>query len=109
MSDEKTINERLAEWDDEDMRSALKVKWGRRLIWRLMGKCGIFMQSFIPGDQDLTSFNEGRRSIGLTLLKQVIDINPESYVLMEKESKKEAKYVRGADERESEQRQSDLE
>jgi hypothetical protein len=90
----KTWNEILIELDEEDMRSALKEVWGRRLIWRLMSRCGVFQQTLVPGSFELTGLNEGKRSIGLTLLKQVMDINPEAYQQMVKANKKEEKYGR---------------
>jgi len=90
----KSFNERLNEWDEEDLRTILKTKWGRRFVWRFMSRCGIFSQSFVPDDPYATAFNEGRRSVGNTLLKQVIDINPEAYILMTKAAKKEEEYGR---------------
>ena len=91
----ETFNRRMQERDDEDFRTILKTAYGRRFVWKLMRRCGIFKQSFIPGDtpQD-TAFNEGRRSIGNTLLGQVNDINPEAYLQMVKANKKEEEYAR---------------
>ena len=79
--------------DAEDMRSLLKEKWGRRFVWRFLSKAGVFSQSF-NADASIMAFNEGRRSIGLTLLSQVMEINPEAYLQMAKSNKKEEEYVR---------------
>lgn len=98
MADEKpkepTIHERLAEWDKEDLRSILAEKWGRRFIWGLLNKCNVYALSFVPGEQDSTAFNEGRRSIGNALLSRLMDVKPEAYIKMMNEAKKEEKYVR---------------
>jgi hypothetical protein len=107
----KTPPETLYEWlnerDEEDLRTLLKLPYGRRFVWRFLSKCGVFMQSLVPGETDSTAFNEGRRSIGLTLLKQVIDINPEAYLQMTKEAKKEEEYGRSRYERKSEPESAD--
>ena len=90
----ETFNKRMQERDDEDFRTILKTAYGRRFVWKFMGKCGIFTQSFVPESPESTAFNEGRRSIGNTLLRQVIDINPEAYLQMVKANKKEEEYAR---------------
>ena len=84
----------MAGWDEEDLRTILKTKWGRRFVWRLLSRCNIFSQSFVMGDPMATAFNEGRRSIGNTLLQQVTAINPESYLQMVKAARKEEAYAR---------------
>lgn len=55
----------------EDIRSILKTPAGRRYFWRKMGEFGIFRNSFTPNSSQ-TSFNEGLRNAGLSLL---IDMN----------------------------------
>ena len=100
-------SDRLMEWDKENLRSILKEKWGCGFIWRLLEKCNVFSQSFVPGSSDLTAFNEGRRSIGNALLIQVMDINPDAYLEMTKIAKKEARNARSAAELESKLRSED--
>ena len=90
----KQYQKRMEIQDREDWVSLLKVPWGQRIIWNLMSKCGIFAQSFVPESPESTAFNEGRRSIGNTLLRQVVDIKPEAYLQMVKRSKKEEDYAR---------------
>ena len=99
---DKTWNEILGGLDEEDLRTILKTKWGRRFVWRFMSIAGVFTQSFVPDSPEATAFNEGRRSIGNTLLRQVIDINPEAYLQMVKASKKEEEYARQCERTESE-------
>ena len=94
MTEGKSFNERMAERDTEDLRTILKSVWGRRFVWRVMAICGVFSQSFVPDNSEATAFNEGRRSIGNTLLRQVIEINPESYLQMVKANRKDEEYAR---------------
>jgi hypothetical protein len=97
---EGTYAERLELWDDENLRSILKLKYGREFLWRFLSKCGVFHQSLVPDNMYLTAFNEGRRSIGNALLTQVIRLNPEAYLLMMKAAKQEEKYAKQAADKE---------
>jgi hypothetical protein len=96
----ETYAERLSSWDDENLRSILKLKYGREFLWRFLSKCGVFHQSLVPENMYLTAFNEGRRSIGNALLTQVIRLNPEAYLLMMKAAKQEEKYAKQAADKE---------
>jgi len=80
-------NERIRKRDEEDIRSILKTEYGKRFIWKLLGICGTFHQSIVMGSPDASAFNEGRRSIGNTLLAQVLEVRPESYIEMSKMAK----------------------
>lgn len=72
----------------EDLRSILSTEYGRRFIWKTLSRCGVFKISFTGSSQ--TFFNEGERSIGLYLLNEVMDADPESYVKMYVKDKKES-------------------
>jgi hypothetical protein len=50
-----------------DLLTVLSTPEGRRFVWGLVAQCGCFVQSF-NGDALATAFNEGRRSVGLSLL-----------------------------------------
>lgn len=74
--------------DQGDLAKVLESPQGRRFVWRLLTLCGVFQSSF-EDNYGATSFNEGRRSVGLRLLSEVTDLNPEHYVLMMQEAKKD--------------------
>jgi len=80
-------NERMRKRDEEDVRSILKTEYGKRFIWRLLGKCGIHQLGVVMDNPNATYFNAGMRNIGNTLLAQVLEIKPESYVEMTKMAK----------------------
>lgn len=80
-----------------DLKAVMATQEGRRFIWRVIGEAGVFRSSFVSGSSDITSFNEGSRNNGLTLLSEIMSDLPESFLIMQKEaldnvqtSKKEA-------------------
>tara|TARA_R110000803_G_scaffold121808_1_gene189897 strand:+ start:606 stop:941 length:336 start_codon:yes stop_codon:yes gene_type:complete len=69
---------------EEDMKQMLSEAYGRRLLWRMLEKCGIYKTSFTGNST--TFFNEGRRAVGLDLLEDIIKVSPSSYTLMQSEN-----------------------
>ena len=65
-----------------DMYNILTTPYGRRWVWRVMTDCGIFKTSFTGNST--TFFNEGRRDIGLRILADVMEANPDAYLKMAK-------------------------
>jgi len=74
----------LTRQEEDDIKELLSTPVGRRHYWRLLGKTGIFESSFTGNSE--TFFREGRRDVGLMLMADIIDIMPESYVLMIQEN-----------------------
>lgn len=68
-----------------DVQFILSTVEGRRFYWRLMRRCGIHKSSFTGNNT--TFFQEGERNIGLVMLADLEEANPDAYVLMLKESK----------------------
>jgi hypothetical protein len=60
---------------------------GRRIVWRQLATAGVFLSSFDPTAMTM-AFNEGRRSEGLRLLAQVMELCPDLYATMMKEQTK---------------------
>lgn len=84
---EKSIRER----ELEDVRAILASPQGRRFMWRYLAICGVFRSSWTPSAE--IHFNEGRRDIGLHLLADVNDADPEAYVRMMQEAKRDQENV----------------
>lgn len=59
------------ERDIDDLKHVLKSKQGRRVLWRLLERCGTFWISYVPQDAGATAFNEGQRNIGNQLLSEI--------------------------------------
>ena len=55
-----------------DLSEIMSSDAGKRFIWRLLERTGVYQQTFVPDSPHSTSFNEGRRSVGNRLL---VDIN----------------------------------
>lgn len=74
------------EREANDVRSLLANIEGRRFLWRLMETCGVYHQSFTGNSE--TFFLEGKRSIGLFVIAEILDAEPDAYLLMIKENRK---------------------
>lgn len=82
---EKKISNRH-ERDMEDLRNVLNHASGRRVIWRIMEDCGVFKNCFVESSSRLTDFLLGQKNLGLKIMAEVNDVNPEFYVRMKKEN-----------------------
>lgn len=75
------LEQRLArEREVNDLKSVMATPNGRRFVWRLLEKTGLYKSSMTGNSQ--TFFLEGQRNIGLYLLAQINDHCLEEYVLM---------------------------
>lgn len=68
----------------DDLRVILSTHGGRAFIWRLLGKCGVYKISFTGNST--TFFNEGKRQIGLQLLDEVFEADPNVFTKMQNEA-----------------------
>ena len=68
-----------------DLRALMSTPAGRRFMWRLLEKTGLYKSSMTGNSQ--TFFLEGQRNIGLFLLAQVNDHCLDEYVLMLSENR----------------------
>ena len=73
-----------------DVRSIIKLPEGRRIWWKSMCESGVFRRSY-NGDTLGTMFNEGRRSLGLDLLNDLLEAKPEVFSQMQQEHQSELK------------------
>lgn len=83
---EQAEQDRKAEIDE--LLWLMSDKRGRRWMWRRLQELGVYRLSYTFGsDFAATSFNEGRRSVGLSLLAQISQHCPERFNEMQKEAK----------------------
>lgn len=75
--------------EKSDLMWILADPRGRRFIWRLISRCGVFKSSFTGNST--TFFNEGTRDVGLWATAEVVEVRPEAYLEMMVESQKEDK------------------
>lgn len=72
----------------KDMTELLQDARFRKFIWRYLDFCGVYRSSWSPGPE--IHFNEGRRDVGLKLMTDIQESDPESLIIMMKEAKKHA-------------------
>lgn len=69
--------------DDTDLRALMAGAQGRRFVWRIISRAaGTFDTSFAGEAHASSAFNEGRRSIGIALMRETQKLAPMSYVEM---------------------------
>lgn len=93
--------ERLAkEKEQNDLRWVMSTKQGRRFVYRLLSRAGVFQSSFNTNNA-VMAFNEGNRNAGLQLLTDIMEACPERYteMLTEQKEAKERDGHRTADRR----------
>jgi hypothetical protein len=66
-------------------KSVMATAEGRRWIWWLLDRCGVFRTSF-TGDET-TYFNEGTRNVGLMVIADINALCPEYFATMMTEAK----------------------
>jgi hypothetical protein len=68
----------------EDLQTVMSTKGGRRFVWNLLSKCGIYEITFTGNSWG--NFKEGMRNIGLMLLSDLQEHCMDKYQLMEREN-----------------------
>jgi hypothetical protein len=71
--------------DESDFKWLMSSKRGRRIIWRLLDRAGIFRLSFNTNAMTM-AFAEGTKNEGLRILSQIHTLCPELYSVMTKEA-----------------------
>lgn len=70
----------------EDLRAVMASAEGRRVVYRLLEQAGVYRLSFAGEAPLLTAFNEGMRSVGLSLAAAVTAASPAAYTRMLQEN-----------------------
>ena len=82
---ENDLRTKLAKDTEEaDLKWLMGSKRGRRIVWRLLDRAGVFRLSFNTNSMAM-AFNEGNRNEGLRILAQIHTLCPELYPVMVKE------------------------
>lgn len=66
----------------EVVNALMQHKDGRRWIYEILERCHIYTTSFVQGDPHATSFREGERNIGQSLLIDVQMAAGPEYLMM---------------------------
>ena len=62
--------------DEEDTAFVLSTPEGLRFVKRYLKRCGVFHQNPAIGEPERTAYVEGERSVGLMILRDIIDTDP---------------------------------
>jgi len=71
---------RLSRQETDDFKWLMSDKRGRRIVWGLLERTGIYRSSFTGNSE--TFFREGARNVGLVYLDLLNTYTPEKYNLM---------------------------
>jgi hypothetical protein len=85
VADNGERNKLTLQTEQEDFKWLMGNKRGRRIVWRLLERTGVYRSSFTGNSE--TFFREGMRNVGLALLDQVHTITPDQFAVMLKEQK----------------------
>lgn len=83
LADNSERNKLALQTEQEDFKWLMGNKRGRRIVWRLLERTGVYRSSFTGNSE--TFFREGMRNVGLTLLAQIHEITPDQFAVMLKE------------------------
>lgn len=73
--------------ESDDMKWLMGNRRGRRIVWRLLSRAGVFRTSFSTNAMQM-AFNEGNRNEGLRLITSLLQTCPERYAEMLQEQTK---------------------
>lgn len=91
LTDHSERNKLALETEQADFKWLMGNKRGRRFMWRLLERCGVYKSSFTGNSE--TFFREGMRNVGLGFLAQVHEITPDQFAVMLKEQQDVRKHA----------------
>lgn len=84
---QRNKEELLAFARDEAFRALLRTYGGRAWAWDMLAEARIYRDDVFQGaETEMTSFNLGKRSMGLRLLAQVMAAAPDQFLVMQREA-----------------------
>lgn len=86
VKERKTKKQLKLEKQREELRQICKDKRVRDYLWRVLSECGIYSDGFDSTSPYKTSYNEGRRKIGIQIIIGLMDADPSIYSLMRLEA-----------------------
>lgn len=88
---ETDLRKHLAKDTEEaDFKWLMSSKRGRRIIWRLLDRAGVFRLSFSTNAMQM-AFAEGNKNEGVRTVAQIHSLCPELYPVMVKEQTNDAR------------------
>lgn len=78
--------ERLRHRETDDIKSVMSSVHGRRLIWRMLSRCGVFKSVHHPSGSQVY-YNAGQQDIGHFLMAEILETDPKLFLDMQIEAK----------------------
>ena len=86
------IAKRKRDREINDNKKILAMPEGRRHFRRLLAIARIYIDGYVAGDSGYeTTYNCGRRSVGLWALSEMMEADPNAFMQMQREHASEAK------------------
>ena len=80
---ERVVRERERQ-EASDLAAVMSTKQGRRMVWRLLGKCRVHQSIYETSAR--IHYNAGQQDIGHWLMANVISIDPSGWLIMQQEA-----------------------
>lgn len=84
---QKHLDDQKQRQQEDDIRWLMSFPSGRRIVWRLLDRAGIYRSTFHTSGS-VMAHNEGKRDMGLFLLAELHAITPTAYLEMLTEAQK---------------------
>lgn len=90
-ADRKEKQRLTSDQEVADFKWLMSDKRGRRIVWGLLEKTGLYRSSFTGNSE--TFFREGERNVGLKLIALIHENCPEKYNLMVTEQREHDRHI----------------
>jgi hypothetical protein len=87
VKESKEKSQRRRDREIDDMKFILNTVQGRRILHKYLSQSGVWQSSFTGNSE--TFFREGERNMGLKMLADINDADPEFLMIMTKEAKQD--------------------
>lgn len=77
----EAVEAKARQQEVDDLKWLMAHAQGRRIVWRLLDKTGIYRTSFNHSGS-VMAFNEGKRDVGLFLLAEFDEADPGGFLKM---------------------------
>ena len=81
----KAVGKMRQNQEDNDLRDVLSTPQGRRVIFRVLGICGIYRDVFCNNALSMANL-AGMSKVGLILLAELQRVDPNAYLRMQTEA-----------------------
>lgn len=82
----------------DDLKAVCANPAGRRFVFQQLQESGVFALAFDPANPQMNAFYEGRRSMGVTLLANLNELDPMLYPQMVKDAQRGESHLKSVEE-----------